>query len=143
MVKCFYKAQFSYMNDSNQIGLGGKQSKKKLEKLGFEPQITIPKMPHVRQSSSEGCPLACGTMLLNFAGIKKTYKELQTVTRNWKRMNEFQLRNFIESFGLKTIPLRNLEEAKKTILNGKPVVAFVDRSEYGKGGLHWIVLRGV
>lgn len=54
-----------------------------------------------------------------------------------------QLRSFIESFGLKTITVKNLEEAKNLLEKGNPVVVFVNRSAYARGYLHWIVLRGV
>ncbi|MFQ6063510.1 MAG: hypothetical protein ACE5KT_11095 [Methanosarcinales archaeon] len=37
-------------------GAGGKKSKKKSDKLGFKPQITLRKMPHITQSRSKGCP---------------------------------------------------------------------------------------
>ncbi|MFQ6119524.1 MAG: C39 family peptidase [Methanosarcinales archaeon] len=123
-------------------GAGGKKSKKKLDKLGFKPQIDLKKMPHILQSSKEGCPTACAVMLLNYKSIKVSYRELQKKVFNWKRMDETQLRQVIESYGIKTIPVKSLEEAKKIVQNGKPVCVLVDRSIYSKGRIHWIVLRG-
>ena len=35
------------------FGAGGKKSKKKLDKLGFSPQITSKKMPHIAEAISE------------------------------------------------------------------------------------------
>ncbi|MFQ6062277.1 MAG: C39 family peptidase [Methanosarcinales archaeon] len=58
-------------------------------------------------------------------------------------MDESQLRDLIESYGLKTDPVKNLEKAISLIQEGKPVVALVDRAVYAKGSNHWIVLRGV
>ena len=124
------------------LGAGGKKSKR-LDKLGFEPQISIQKMPHIMQSSGKGCPVACATMILNYAEIKITYKELQKIPYDWRQMDEAQLRGLIEEFGLKTVPIKNLDEAKNLLENKKPVVVFVNRSTYAKGDNHWIVLRGV
>jgi len=109
---------------------------------GNKPQINLNKMPHIMQSSGKGCPVACAAMLLNYAGIPKSYKDLQRICPIWKRMDFQQLREFIESFGLKTIPLKNMSEAKNALKEGKPVVAFVYRDTYAKGNRHWIILRG-
>ncbi|MFQ6063354.1 MAG: C39 family peptidase [Methanosarcinales archaeon] len=125
------------------IGAGGKKSKRKIEKLGFDPQITSEKMPHTTQSSRYGCPIACATMILNYAGIKMSYTDLQFIFKNWRYMNGYQLKFLIESYGLKSVPVKNLDEAKLLLQEGKPVVVFVNRGTYAKGYLHWIVLRGV
>lgn len=53
------------------LGEGGSRSRR-LRKLGFSPQITLQRMPHITQS--------------------------------WRKMDESQLRDFIESYGLKTVP---------------------------------------
>ncbi|MFQ6063509.1 MAG: C39 family peptidase, partial [Methanosarcinales archaeon] len=81
-------------------------------------------------------------MILYYVGIPKSYKELQRICPSWKRMDFQQLRDFIEAFGLKTIPLKNMSEAKNALKDGKPVVAFVYRDTYAKGNRHWIILRG-
>lgn len=75
-----------------EFGAGGKKSKKKLDKFGFKPQIALVQMPHILQSSREGCPTACAVMLLNYKSIKVSYRELQKNVFNWKRMDEMQLR---------------------------------------------------
>ncbi|MFQ6062331.1 MAG: cysteine peptidase family C39 domain-containing protein [Methanosarcinales archaeon] len=124
-------------------GSGGKKSKRKLRKFGFKPQVLANRMPHIMQSSGKGCPIACATMFLNYAGISKSYEDLQSIPSDWKKMNEIQLRGLIESFGLKTVHVKTLKDAKILLQSGKPVIAFVDRNIYAKGGKHWIVLRGV
>ncbi|MFQ6072735.1 MAG: peptidase C39 family protein [Methanosarcinales archaeon] len=81
-------------------------------------------------------------MLLNYFGIKKTYKELQEENKKWRRMTESQLRDLIESYGVKITKVKDLNEAKTLLEKGFPVVVYVMRRVYAKGGTHWIVLRG-
>jgi len=109
---------------------------------GNKPQITLKKMPHITQSSCKGCPIACAAMLLNYAGIPKSYKDLQRICPSWKRMDFQQLRELLESLGLNTFPVKNLYEAKKLLQEGKPVIVLVNRDTYAKGDNHWVVLRG-
>ncbi|MFQ6056877.1 MAG: hypothetical protein ACE5KT_05020 [Methanosarcinales archaeon] len=83
-------------------------------------------------------------ILLRDVGIAISYTDLQCAHPNWKRMDVTQLRQLLESYGLKTVPVKNLKIAASLLQEGKPVVALVNRSTYAKKGrMHWIVLRGI